>query len=86
MDHSPFELVERTVSQPWADDMPTKVEYRSFSPCACKAGVQNWPTNQAFQAACIDVIDDFLHFADPFVQAGIVVLLFLTVAYFGGVL
>lgn len=38
MDHSPFELVERTVSQPWADDMPTKVEYRSFSPCVCKAG------------------------------------------------
>ena len=38
MGHNPFELVERAVSQPWADDIPTKVEYRSFSPCACKAG------------------------------------------------
>lgn len=38
MGHNPFELVERTVSQPWADDMPTKVEYRAFIPCANKAG------------------------------------------------
>ena len=38
MGHSPFELVERTVSQPWADDMPNKVDYCAFRPCACKAG------------------------------------------------